>query len=240
MTQRPPQSLGSQNLGGTQDPVRPIQPRRTRMMDGGGFSRRAAPTAAALARRRVAVRLAKIMLPACAAILLASIALWPELARLSDQERVTFRRLSTSSVGGARVTDARYHGVDEHGRPYTLTAQTATQINDDRIDLVTPAGDALSESGSWMMLRAQQGVYQPHGGLLDLSGEVAVYRDDGTVLHSDVATVDLKQGAAVANAQVHAEGPFGTLDAQAYAITDKGAVVQFTGPAKLVLNGDGS
>ena len=36
--------------------------------------------------------------------------------------------------------------------------------------------------------------------------------------------------------RVHAEGPFGSLDAQGFAVTDHGAVVQFTGPGRLVLN----
>ncbi len=64
-----------------------------------------------------------------------------------------------------------------------------------------------------------------------------LYRDDGTTLKSSVATIDLKQGAAAGNEPVHAEGPFGVLDAQAFALTDKGDTIQFTGPAKLVING---
>ena len=36
----------------------------------------------------------------------------------------------------------------------------------------------------------------------------------------------------------HAEGPFGSLDAQGFTLTDKGAAIEFTGPAHLVLNGD--
>jgi lipopolysaccharide export system protein LptC len=35
---------------------------------------------------------------------------------------------------------------------------------------------------------------------------------------------------------VHAEGPFGTLDAQGFAVTDRGAVIQFPGPGRLLLN----
>jgi lipopolysaccharide export system protein LptC len=49
-------------------------------------------------------------------------------------------------------------------------------------------------------------------------------------------SMDLKSGAAASSQPVHAEGPFGTLDAQGFALVDKGAVVQFTGPARLVLN----
>ena len=43
--------------------------------------------------------------------------------------------------------------------------------------------------------------------------------------------------AAAGSEPTHAEGPFGTLDAQGFTITDKGAAVQFIGPAHLVLNG---
>ncbi len=35
---------------------------------------------------------------------------------------------------------------------------------------------------------------------------------------------------------VHAEGPFGTLDAQGFTLTDKGSAIQFFGPGHLVLN----
>ena len=37
--------------------------------------------------------------------------------------------------------------------------------------------------------------------------------------------------------RTHAEGPFGTLDAQGFVLVDKGAVIQFQGPAHMVLNG---
>jgi hypothetical protein len=35
---------------------------------------------------------------------------------------------------------------------------------------------------------------------------------------------------------VHAEGQFGTLEAEGFTLTDKGALISFTGPATLVLN----
>jgi hypothetical protein len=35
----------------------------------------------------------------------------------------------------------------------------------------------------------------------------------------------------------HAEGPFGTLDAQGFTATDGGTVIHFAGPGRLLLNG---
>jgi lipopolysaccharide export system protein LptC len=88
------------------------------------------------------------------------------------------------------------------------------------------------------MIQARRGVYEQKASRLDLSGEVTLYRDDGTVLTTESATIDMRANAAAGHEMVHAEGPFGVLDAQGFTVLDRGAVVQFTGPARLVLNGE--
>lgn len=194
------------------------------------------PSPGRLARRRFAVNVMKWTLPAGALLLLSSMALWPELDRLRDQERISLQRMA-SAVGGATLTDARYRGVDEQGRPYTLTAATAQQVTDDRIDLTTPKGDVTLANGTWLMLQSKRGVYLQNTNQLDLSRDVTLYRDDGTTVTTASASIDLKQDAAAGAEPTHAEGPFGTLDAQGFTITDKGTAIEFTGPAHLVLSG---
>ena len=215
----------------------PIAPdaatRRPRML---GAATRRLPTAAAIARRRFMIALTKRLLPLVALVLLASLALWPEFHRDVEEGRVAYRRGNLVPETG-KVTDARYHGVDNHGQPYAITAVVAHQLSPERIDLTTPVGDVLEESGTWLNVKAQQGVYLQHTQQLDLSGEVTLYRDDGTTLSTDAAAIDLKAGAAASAAMTHAEGPFGTLDAQGFTVTDSGTVIHFAGPGHLVLNG---
>ena len=199
--------------------------------------RRTAPYTARLLRRRWRVRVLKYLLPVIGLALLGSIALWPELVRIEDQERVTLHRLAATDIDTGEVIDPHYRGVDERNEPYTVTAAQAHQAGEDRVNLVDPKGDLITSSKTWIMVKSKQGVYMRQSQLLDLSGDVVLYRDDGTTLYTDSATMDLRAGAAVGDARVHADGPFGTLDAQAFALTDKGDVVQFTGPARLVLNG---
>ncbi len=194
------------------------------------------PTPGNLARRRVTITLTKWLLPAAALVLLATIALWPQIDRMRDSARVAFKRV-TADMGGATVTDARYRGVDEQGRPYTLTAATAQQDGPDRINLTNPKGDLTLGNGTWLMVQSKLGVFLQHSQQLDLSREVTLYRDDGTTLVTASASVDMKNGAAASDEPTHAEGPFGTLDAQGFTLTDKGAAIQFFGPAHLVLNG---
>jgi lipopolysaccharide export system protein LptC len=199
-------------------------------------ARRPAPSARTIARRRFLVWLTKWSLPVLALALLGSIALWPEIARVKDQSRVAFRRVFSLEAESGRMVGPRYHGIDERGRPYTVTADSALQTGPERIVLTEPKGDMTTEAGSWLMGQAKEGVYIQRESLMDLSKDVVLYREDGTVLQTDTAALDLKAGAGTSSDKTHAEGPFGTLDAQGFILTEKGAVIQFQGPAHLVLN----
>ncbi len=192
------------------------------------------PSPSGIARRRLLIRLTKFLLPLAALALLALIAAWPEIDRAKDH-RLSFSQFS-AEVDGAKLTDARYRGVDEQGRPYTITARTAKQVTQDRVNLTIPVGDVSLKDGSWLQVRSKDGVYLQHSGNLDLSHEVILYRDDGTTMTTESAAIDLKNGAGAGSEPVHAEGPFGTLDAQGFVLTDSGGAIQFSGPARLVLN----
>jgi lipopolysaccharide export system protein LptC len=197
---------------------------------------RRAPTPGGLARRRLMITLTKWLLPAAALALLATIAIWPELDRATDSARVAFRKMS-GSVEGARLIDAHYHGTDERGRPYTVTADMAQQMDPERINLTNPKGDITLESGAWLMIQSKKGVFMQHANQLDLSRDVTLYRDDGLTLVTAAASVDLKSGTAASSDPTHAEGPFGTLESEGFTVIDKGTSVQFAGPAHVVLNG---
>jgi lipopolysaccharide export system protein LptC len=93
------------------------------------------------------------------------------------------------------------------------------------------------QNGTWLTMRSRLGVFIQHTNLLDMWKDVVLYRDDGATLYTQSMSMDLKSGAAAGAQPVHAEGPFGVLDAQGFALVDKGDVIQFTGPARLVLNG---
>jgi lipopolysaccharide export system protein LptC len=191
---------------------------------------------ARVGNRHFAVAVAKHLLPLVALVLLALVVLWPEYRE--EQYAQLYDHSGIDPVNG-ELTDVRYNGVDQSDRPYTVTATSAHQVSSERIDLVQPKADITLQNGSWLMAQSHQGVYVQHDNVLDLTGNVVLYRDDGLTMVTDVATMDLKAGAASSVAKVHAEGPFGTLDAQGFSVTDSGTVIQFAGPGRLVLNGAG-
>jgi lipopolysaccharide export system protein LptC len=190
------------------------------LLGGASVRDRALPTAGRIARRRFVINLTKWALPLGAMALLA-------MNRVSGE------------VEGGKLIEARYNGVDEKGRPYTLTAATAWQINAQKVGLTLPKGDITLENGTWLMLSSKTGTFIQGLNQLDLVKEVTLYRDDGTTMHTESASIDLKAGAAAGSEPVHAEGPFGVLDAHGFTVMDNGNAIDFSGPAHVVLNGAG-
>lgn len=218
--------------------IAPLPTPRPSRLASGGVRARALPTQRRLESRRRLVLWTKRLLPVVALLLLSSVALWPEIAREIDLVRGNYSRGGlTATWEAGKLLDVRYHGIDARNRPYTITADEAVQATPERVNLVNPKGDLLSDNGSWTFVESQNGVYMQHAGLLDLSGNVVIYRDNGVTLRTPSAAMDLKAGAGAGNQPTHAEGPFGTLDAQGFALVDKGAVIQFDGKSRLLLNG---
>ncbi len=198
--------------------------------------RRRKISARAFERRARAIFWLKRVLPAVALILLSLIVLWPEFRHITEQGRAALRRFNTRASLSGLIVNAHYRGVDSHGQTYTVTAATARQVTPDLVSLNEPKADTVVSGGTWVLVTADHGMYQQHQSVLDLWGHVTLYRDDGITVHTGTATLDLKSGFGAGNHVVSAEGPFGTLDANGFAVGDKGSMAQFTGPARLVLN----
>ncbi len=218
--------------------VAPLPQPRTDRLTAAAARLRPPPTKRSLANRRHTVRWTKRLLPVVAMLLLASVALWPQISAQFDKARISYRKGGLSAdLQAGKLLWVRYRGQDARNRPYTVTADEAVQDGAERINLMMPKGDVVSENGSWTYGESVHGVYRQHAGLLDMSGDVVLYRDNGVTMRTQSAAMDLKQGAAAGNEPTHAEGPFGTLDSQGFALMDKGDVIQFDGKSRLLLNG---
>jgi lipopolysaccharide export system protein LptC len=200
--------------------------------------RRWTPSAGQIARRRFAVRVAKWFLPLAGVGLLVAIAVWPELDRMEDRARVSFRRVIQAQPDAVRLVEPRYQGLDEQNRPFTVTATVATQTEDpDIVDLDRPRADVLLTDGSWVLLESKEGRFDKGRHLLDLSGDVTLWQDGGNLLVTAAAEVQLQEGSASGDSPVAAQGPFGTLVSEGFRLTERGQVVVFTGRARAVLEG---
>ena len=191
-----------------------------------------------LARRRFAVRWAKRLLPALALALLAAVVFWPEIDGNEDNSRVSFRRTVQPRAEALRVVNPRYQGVDDLNRPFTITAHAAQQPGSEQIlNLDEPRADILLNDGTWVYVQARSGRFDRPANHLDLAGAVTIYLDSGILLQTDSASVEIDAGSASGDEPVAAQGGFGTLTSQGFRLTERGAVVVFTGQSHAVLEG---
>jgi len=202
-----------------------------------GAARREALDPARIARRRRVVLVLKRGLPLAAFAALAAVLLWPQLAGMEESVRVAYRKPSLDiPAGAASMIAPRFQGTDERGRPYTVTAETALQPGgSDTVSLTQPRGDLTLEDGAWVLLEARAGLFRRDSRILDLEGEVALFHDSGYEVRTEAAEIDLRAGAARGDRPVAAQGPAGTLDAVGFEIIDRGNVLVFGGPARMLL-----
>lgn len=198
---------------------------------------RTTPSAGAMARRRWAVRVLKLGLPLLAAGLFALIVFWPDID--GRDGRLSFRRVAIPAPEALQVVAPRYQGLDEMSRPYTVTARSGRGARDEGareiVVLDQPKADILLTDGGWVYLESRAGQYDRQASLLDLEGEVTVFHDNGMMFRTQQARVQVQEGWARGQTPTRAQGPFGTIHSEGFELTERGAVIIFTGRAHAVL-----
>jgi lipopolysaccharide export system protein LptC len=145
------------------------------------------------------------------------------LSRLGDL------RSATSTI---HMTNARFYGRDENGRPYELSAEEATRSDKDfqrialsRLQLTFDAGGQNQNSH----ISADHGVYREDDRILRLRDHVFMKDQTGNTFLTDQATVNTVNNSAEGRDHVQGDGPMGSVTADSYAVYDKGATVVFHG-----------
>ncbi|MBR2124206.1 MAG: LPS export ABC transporter periplasmic protein LptC [Acetobacter sp.] len=195
--------------------------------------------AAYLEKRSLFLRRAKWILPLVAFIFFINLIIYPEVTSFINASKTNVKNLSIAKIGDGHLIGITYRGVNAYHCPFTLTADTLYQDQHRNIlTLTTPQADMLTSSGAWLFAHAPRGTYAQGSQILDLTHGVTLYRNDGLMLYSPFADINLKSGIIASHAWVRAEGPFGTLDAQGYFLSQHDGLAQFRGPGKLVFYGN--
>lgn len=212
------------------DPARQKDIEKLNALRQSSFSRkRHIPTKEELTRRTARLKLARWGLPSFAAFLLISITAWPEINHLIHQNNALLREMRRLHFEAGHIEKAIFHNKDINGNPYTLTAEVAHQVTQNRINMTKPEGDIVLNGKTWFHIRADEGTYFQNEKTMFLKGNVVLYRDDGLLINSPTAALDLSQAIITTNDWVHAEGPLGIENAQGMFLDAKRDNLQFLG-----------
>lgn len=178
----------------------------------------------------------KLLLPAVAVGLVILVIIWPQLSPIDDRFRIDVEDLSIEQAESLSMLNARFEGRDEKNQPYSLTADVATQLPGEKeiIDFDLPKGDIMMSDGIWLAVTAKAGRFYRATEILQLTGEVTLFHDQGYEIRTEFAEVNLQSGVAEGSEPIEGQGPGGFLAAEGFRILDRGARVFFTGHSSLI------
>jgi lipopolysaccharide export system protein LptC len=180
------------------------------------------------------VRSLRIVLPVIGLLAVAIVILWPKIRAEFNRPTVT-----SQEERQAKMVNGRYVGSDSHGRPYTVTYDSAQQPPDGGpVDMVNPTAELTLRNGHWVAVRAEHGRYDQAGGLLDLSGHVEVFHDDGYDFTTERAHVEFAKNLIWGDRAVEGSGPKGEVQGRGFRIVNNGESIVFTGAARILLRPD--
>lgn len=135
----------------------------------------------------------------------------------------------------ASMQRPRYQGVDASNRPFNITADEATQIDANTVDLTNLNADMTLQDKAWVALTAGHGRYRMDTEVLELTSSVNMFYEGGYEFRSDSATLFLQEGRVEGTQPVEGQGPSAILKADRFKVLDRGNILQFNENVKVTL-----
>lgn len=170
-----------------------------------------------------------------AALAIVAILVWIAMGGGDDGKRIVFTNAVQSVALQNIMENPRYQGLTARGEPYTVISNRGTQLDADTIALDVVRAELFQKNGDWVALNSKDGLLNVKAKKLELTGGVNIFYNDGYEMRTDHARVDIAEGTAYGDSHVEGQGPTGTLQADSFAISQRGQVIRFNGSVKMTL-----
>ena len=182
------------------------------------------------------IRLAKLIMPLIAVILVAMVFLWNSMNStvIIPADNGT---LSVESIGKNELINPRFESRDEKDQPFAITADRAWQekTNEDQVSLENPSGEITLNSQEHVAISAAQGDFLQKTQELILRDNVKLAHSSGYTLDTAILYMDLKNAQAGTDTAVFVESQEGTITATGLRADQTKGTLQFLGPATMIL-----
>jgi lipopolysaccharide export system protein LptC len=149
--------------------------------------------------------------------------------------RIVFSNIEQSEALQNVMLKPNYQGLDKHNKPYTVTAEKATQKDTETVVLNTLRADMTGDDGKWLALNAGSGELNTTKKLLALGDGIEVFYDGGYTFRTLSANININEGSAKGEHQVEGQGPAASLQADNFTILERGNIIRFNGSVKVTL-----
>jgi lipopolysaccharide export system protein LptC len=168
-------------------------------------------------RRRRVTRWLRILVPAVGFTLLAVVVIWPLLNPSEPGFTLSFSD-ATHVDNRLRMETLRFEGTDEKGRPFTVTAASASQqgVEAPLVELHDVSASMTLDDGTWINADAPSGLLREADDKLTLNGTVNLYSSLGYEVHGSDVKLDFNTHVVSSDQPVKGQGPLGTFEATGF------------------------
>ena len=184
------------------------------------------------------VRLAKLILPSFAAVLVALLLIFPSLQNNGKEFLLDVTLPKKGELEKLHVEQTVLNITDKKNRVNNFTADNIdeTEPGSKLIKLTNPKGIIPTAKGPWYNIEAPIGYYDQNKQTLRLEQNVDVIYSDGMMGKTQAMTYDFKTETAVSTTPTHADGTFGSLDSQGFKFYNTKDLIIFTGKTHIVID----
>lgn len=183
------------------------------------------------------VKFMKGLLPIGALALAFSVAIYVFQPRDNARIALTFEQLGEIE-GDLTMVRPTLTGTDDDGFPFVVTAASAMQENrgSDTVLLENVVADISLRDGTSLRVTAGKGVVDIKTRLLDISGGIRFTSKEGYDARTASAVADLRSGTVRGESPIEAEGKFGHITAERFALDRDTRQLLFSGNVRMLLN----
>jgi lipopolysaccharide export system protein LptC len=202
------------------------------------WSARVRTTAVEALRYSKFVTLMKRVLSLGAFLVIAAVLAFFFIQRQPRQLSMSYERLGRIENDLAMVKP-KLTGTDAKGNPFVITADMAVQDsrNAKKASLKNLEADLVLNKSGWINARAKTGMVDMAAGQLELSGGIDLFTDTGYELHSQSASMNLKQSEVHGHQPVTGQGLDGTFRADKFHADRNTNLLTLTGNVRMTLHG---
>ena len=135
------------------------------------------------------------------------------------------------------LTNGRFIGTDNKNQTYIITASYAEPIdgNPRRIALETLQADLTLDNGTWITLKAPDGILNRNQNELSLGDSVYIYADNQFEVFTNLVKVDLSNSIIKSDSKINMQSSYGSLIAKSFNYNKNKQNIYFS-KVRLILN----
>lgn len=177
------------------------------------------------------VRMAKLLLPSTAAVLLGVLLVFPALRKDVRDFQLDITRPKQGELEKLHVEDTVFYITDKKNKVNNFIADRIdeTEPGSKLIKLIKPEGLLPLSETNWANIKAPIGYFDQNKNLLHLLEDVELFYSEGMTANTTEAYYDFNTGKGYGNAKVTAGGYFGDLLADGFKFDSNNDILIFTG-----------